>query len=58
MKTAISLTAALLVATFTAHADFSYTTTQKATGGQMAAMAAGSAESTMKSTRSARAISW
>jgi hypothetical protein len=40
MKTAISLTAALLVATFTAHADFSYTTTQKATGGQMAAMAA------------------
>jgi hypothetical protein len=41
MKTAVSLTAALLIATFTAHADFSYTTTQKATGGQMAAMAAG-----------------
>ncbi len=41
MKIAFSLTATLLVATFTAHADFSYTTTQKATGGQMAAMAAG-----------------
>jgi Domain of unknown function (DUF4412) len=41
MKNAVSLAAALLVATFTAHADFSYTTTQKATGGQMAAMAAG-----------------
>lgn len=41
MKTAVSLTAALLIATFTAHGDFSYTTTQKATGGQMAAIAAG-----------------
>ena len=41
MKTAITLTAILFVATFTAQADFSYTTTQKATGGQMAAMAAG-----------------
>jgi hypothetical protein len=41
MKTA-ALTAILFVATFTAHADFSYTTTQKATGGQMAAMAPGS----------------
>ncbi len=46
MKTAVSLTAALLAATFTAHADFSYTTTQKATGGQMAAMAAGTNQNT------------
>jgi Domain of unknown function (DUF4412) len=46
MKTAVSLTAALLIATFTAHADFSYTTTQKATGGQMAAMAAGQNQNT------------
>ena len=42
MKTALALTATLFAATFTAHADFSYTTTQKATGGQMAAMASGS----------------
>lgn len=48
MKTAVSLTATLFVATFTAHADFSYTTTQKATGGQMAAMAAGSANQNSK----------
>jgi hypothetical protein len=48
MKIAISLTAALFVATFTASADFSYTTTQKATGGQMAAMAAGSANNSSK----------
>jgi hypothetical protein len=45
MKTAVSLAAALLIATFTAHADFSYATTQKATGGQMAAMAAGTNQS-------------
>ena len=48
MKTAVSLTVTLFVATFTAHADFSYTTTQKATGGQMAAMAAGSANQNTK----------
>jgi hypothetical protein len=41
MKTALSLAATLFAATFTAHADFSYSTTQKTTGGQMAAMAAG-----------------
>jgi hypothetical protein len=35
------LTATLFAATWTARADFSYTTTQKATGGQMAAMAGG-----------------
>jgi hypothetical protein len=46
MKTAVSLIATLFAATFTAHADFSYTTTQKATGGQMAAMAAGQNQNT------------
>lgn len=42
MKTALALSATLFAAAFSAQADFSYTTTQKATGGQMAAMAAGS----------------
>jgi hypothetical protein len=45
MKTAVLFTVTLLAATWTVRADFSYTTTQKATGGQMAAMAAGSNQS-------------
>jgi hypothetical protein len=40
--TAALLTAALLVGTGTARADFSYTTTRKATGGAMASFAGGS----------------
>jgi hypothetical protein len=39
------LTTTLFAATWTARADFSYTTTQKATGGQMAAMATGTNQS-------------
>jgi hypothetical protein len=42
MKTAGLLTAALLAGTWTARADFSYTTTRKATGGAMASFAGGS----------------
>src|SRR5580658_1890774 len=45
MKTALLFTVTLLAATWTVRADFSYTTTQKATGGQMAAMAAGTNQS-------------
>jgi hypothetical protein len=44
LKTSIALSAITLAASLTASADFSYTTTQKATGGSMAAMAGAAAD--------------
>jgi hypothetical protein len=44
----VTLFTVVLAASFTASADFSYTTTQKLTGGAMAAMAAANADRTGK----------